>query len=258
MFGHLSRQGYLVQQSESVTELNENNECLVVGAHLWSNEEFSAIPRNSVIYNLEQLGSQGSNFSDQILSRCSGRRVADYSLTNVQFWRAAGFESVRHLPVRFDESIVRSLRGPQDEMTYDVLFYGSINRRRQEVLDELQKEGVLVKTLFNIFGDERDAFIRQSKIVLNMHFYESSILELPRLMYLWGNSVPVVTEVGPNTEVDLTLRDLVGGVSSSDIVQTVVSRLNSYAQTDQRAQMLAQVIQEKFTFEGFDIFQEKE
>jgi hypothetical protein len=49
------------------------------------------------------------------------------------------------------------------------------------------------------FGSERDEYIRQSKIVLNLHQHNSKILETVRLHYLMSNSKAILSQYDANT-----------------------------------------------------------
>jgi hypothetical protein len=83
-----------------------------------------------------------------------------------------------------------------------------------------------VKHLFSVYGSERDAAIADAKIVLNMHFYEDSIHEIVRTSYLLANSKAVVSECGPDTEIDDDIRQAMVAVPYRDIVQSCVALIN--------------------------------
>jgi hypothetical protein len=61
--------------------------------------------------------------------------VWDYSARNVKRWARLGVRDVRHLPVGYVPQLSRI---PRDEENIDVLFYGSVNERRQEILTALR------------------------------------------------------------------------------------------------------------------------
>jgi hypothetical protein len=105
----------------------------------------------------------------------------------------------------------------------DVLFYGSINERRAEIINELIKTGLRVKTLFGVYGKERDEWIGRSQLVLNHHFYNSHIFEIVRVFYLLSNSIAVVGEVNDSTSIDSLYKD---GIYASKYEDLVDSCLN--------------------------------
>ncbi len=77
----------------------------------------------------------------------------------------------------------------------DVLFYGSMNYRRANILGKLEARGLDVRLLpVGTYGAERDGWTARSKVVLNVHYYTPGIAEDVRLSYLWANRKCVVTE----------------------------------------------------------------
>ena len=99
--------------------------------------------------------------------------VWDYSPENVEVLRANGVQNIQLVPLGFHEKLRTIQRG---EQTTDVLFYRSLNDRRRAVLNELAKS-CDVRLLYGKFGQERDAEIARAKIVLNIHYYDSQIME---------------------------------------------------------------------------------
>jgi len=58
----------------------------------------------------------------------------------------------------------------------------------------------------------RDGLIARAKLVLNAHFHDAQVFEMPRVGYLLANGVPVVAELGARTQIDPALRDAVRAV----------------------------------------------
>lgn len=64
---------------------------------------------------------------------------------------------------------------------YDVLFYGDTEcPRRREFLQQIQKR-FKIKISYNVFGIELENEIKKAKTVVNIHYYENSLLETTRL-----------------------------------------------------------------------------
>jgi len=155
---------------------------ILFGAHLIEHE----IPQGTILYNLEQ------RWDERTLAHLHTHEVWDYSAHNVEKLQALGIPA-QHVPVGFVPELVRIDKAPTD---IDVLFYGSLNERRAQVLEALRARGLRVKHLFGTYGRERDAAIARSKIVLSMHFYEEAIFEEARVFYLLANGRFVVAERG--------------------------------------------------------------
>jgi hypothetical protein len=78
----------------------------------------------------------------------------------------------------------------------DVLFYGSLNPRRKVILDRIVAQCKL-RHLFGVYGEQRDALIARSKIVLNLHCTPAQIFEQTRVSYLLNNAQFVLCETSP-------------------------------------------------------------
>jgi len=79
----------------------------------------------------------------------------------------------------------------------------------------------------NIWGDERDNLIYRSKIVLNIHYYETKIFEIIRISHLLANRAFVISEDSNATSI---YADLVGGYvecAYAEIVNKVVYYLDN-------------------------------
>lgn len=168
---------------------------IILGAHLLSEREAQSLPPGTIIYNLEQLGaSQLPAHYDQLSARY---QIWDYTPVNLAFWgqRICAFPP---LLVEIGYAPQLSRIAPVAEQDIDVLFYGSINERRRDVLRRLEEAGVRVCAVFGAYGRERDALIARAKIVLNMHCYEAKLFEAVRVSYLLANAKAVVSETSPD------------------------------------------------------------
>jgi hypothetical protein len=195
---------------------------LLFGGHLiGSQESADRIPNNTVIVNLEQL--RGFNIGARPVYTSLLRRLAvwDYSPRNIeQIKTLMRNPHVSHFGIGYTPEMTRRQTAPQ---TTDVLFYGSLNDRRAAILQGLRRAGLNVKHLFSVYGEERDAAIAGAKIVLNMHYYEDSIHEIVRTSYLLANGKAVVSECGPDTEIEDDIRDALVAVPYKDIVENCVA-----------------------------------
>jgi hypothetical protein len=63
--------------------------------------------------------------------------------------------------------------------------------------------------LFGVYGEQRDAIIARSKLVLNIHYYPAKIFEIVRISWLLANAVCVVSEDSP---LDSALESVQDGI----------------------------------------------
>lgn len=173
---------------------------IVFGAHLLEPAVAASLPAWTVVCNFEQIDLHAA-FNDW--RRLQGLRQAtvwDYSAGNAEYVRAlTSNPRVRHVPLGYVPSLTRIAAHSEREI--DVLFYGSLNPRRAQMLEALRDRGLEVRHLFGIYGQERDAAIARAKVVLNLHYYEARRFELVRVSYLLANRTAVVAECDAGTEL---------------------------------------------------------
>jgi hypothetical protein len=193
---------------------------ILIGFHLLDIKYVSQLPKNSILINVEQfLG--GTPWNENILHWIQSFEVWDYSTQNIEFFKAQGIENIKYLELGYQSELSRiEIKAVQD---IDVLFYGSINDRRAKVLDALKSSGLNVHTIFGIYGKDRDDLIARSKLVLNLHYYDSEIFEVVRVFYLLSNSIPVVGEINPSTVVSDIYKNSVLGVPYQELVNACIS-----------------------------------
>jgi hypothetical protein len=202
---------------------------IVLGAHLLDAQGLDALPADAIIYNSEQIDDDSRWLTSQYVGALKKRTVWDYSTENVRRLTALGSRSVQFVPVGYVPELAR-IPHVSDEI--DVLFYGSVNPRRQHILDQLQARGLNVVVLFGAYGEERDRAIARAKVVLIVHFYEAKIFEIVRAAYLLSNRKAVVAECGPDTFVEPELRDAICAAPYERLVDACVELVRDPARRD--------------------------
>ena len=190
-----------MQAELGVNTLRPGAKHILLGAHLLGDKQAAIVPHFSILYNLEQLGEGGAAelpLSYWDLARRS--EVWDYSPLNCEEWNRRKIISTI-VPIGYVPELVKITPSPGRDI--DVLFYGSMNERRQNVLMELHRSGLRVMPMFGEYGAVRDKAISRAKIVLNVHYYDSKVFEIVRVSYLMANCMAVVTEDSPDLPDDL-------------------------------------------------------
>jgi hypothetical protein len=156
-------------------------------------------PQDLILYNLEQVYQNPPLMTPSYVALLKRHPVWDYSVRNIATMAASGIKAslcgVGYMP-----GLTRIPAAPAKDI--DVLFIGSMNPRRGQVLEQIAAGGAVVKVAFDIYGAERDALIARAKIVLNLHFYAAKLFEIVRVSYLLANRVCVVSETGLDTDLE--------------------------------------------------------
>lgn len=191
---------------------------IIIGCHLLDPAHIDQVPRDSIIINTEQIADDQTEWNGDILKWASRFETWDYSEKNIARLKRAGVREPKLLRLGFHEKLARIRKpGVQD---IDVLFYGSIGDRRQRIIDALRAAGCSTHAVFGVYGAERDRLIARSKVVLNMHHYNSRIFEIVRVFYLMSNAKAVVGEVGENTEIAPRYAEGIFASRHEDLVQS--------------------------------------
>jgi SAM-dependent methyltransferase len=197
---------------------------LIFGAHLLAPEQMQTIPQGSIIYNLEQLG--GALLKPAYYELAARLQIWDYDLRNIEYWKQFnGAYAPVHVPIGYVPELSRIAASPSQDI--DVLFYGSLNDRRNRILNALKNAGVNVHTVFGVYGKDRDDLIARARIVLNIHFYESKVFEIVRVSYLLANSKAVVTESSEDVEMGKGLSEAVLSLPYDQLVEGCCSLLRN-------------------------------
>jgi hypothetical protein len=155
------------------------------------------IPPDAIVYNAEQVSANTGISVIQALKQYTerGHVIWDYSEANLTWLRERGARAVM-CPIGYVPEMETIAPPPGGVEDIDVLFYGSVNPRRKQLLDAMEARGLRVVRLFGVYGKDRDAYIARSKIVLNLHFYQRPVFEIFRVSHLLANRKCVVSEDG--------------------------------------------------------------
>lgn len=201
LYHTISNMGYCCKLVNTI-DSNSENYYLILGGHNYLDQ----FPKNYIIYQLEQtnifvIDDSGNKkeklFSNRyILTLMNATQVWDYSLSNIKYLKKHyNLTNLYHLPIYYTPYL-DTMKYHMEERPIDILFYGSINSRREKILKELEKKYKVGIYVNNLWDKDRDDMIKKSKIVVNIHYYDNAILELHRISYLLSNKCLVISEIG--------------------------------------------------------------
>lgn len=148
-----------------------------------------------VIFQLEQSVSSRWFTKEYVKSLTSSVGVLEYSLTNIAFLskNELKYPSVHYLPIGSSQGEKFADKGVPKK--FDFIFYGDSlsSERRRKFLEKLQ-EKYTVKICNDLFGRELYSAIQEAKAVINIHYYEGALLEMPRICECISLGVPVLSE----------------------------------------------------------------
>jgi len=183
----LLRRGYEVSFRKNRIAADAVN--IVFGAHLIEPCRMDVVlGSNCIVFNTEQMQSDSSFVGDSYRDILRGHYVWDYSATNAIHSDVG--TSLFHFTYVPELDRIRKARLPG----LDLVFYGSLNDRRREILAALEARGLRVGAVTGLYGADRDQHIANARCVLNTHFYDSRVFQQIRCFYPLTSGIPVVSE----------------------------------------------------------------
>jgi hypothetical protein len=200
-----------------------------------------AIATDAILYNLEQVDAGSDWMRPELMDLFRRHTLWDYSETNAAKLCALGIPVAKVVPVGYTRELTRIEHAREPDI--DVLFVGSKNPRRQQVLEAMREAGLRVAFFFGVYGEKRDALIARAKLMLNMHFYDAKVLEVVRISYLLANRCAVLSERSADKHEDEAFAE---GVAFADY-DCLAERARELIDTPEECARLAQC--------GFEIMQ---
>lgn len=179
-------------------------------------------PGKYCIYQLEQLNDKNvasnkpgnahetlikTHFNPTFMALLQNSATAfDYSSVNLNYYPASVRSKVAVLPPPVYDmpgaAAAAAATAPNNPYSSDILFYGSLNPRRERILTQLTQALIRrgytsynIRVVSRLFGEELLQYVARARIVLNIHFYANSILETDRMhTALQFNNVTVISE----------------------------------------------------------------
>jgi len=170
--------------------------CIVLGALPPHHEPLRQLDRRkALVFNFEQLGSTSSIAGPEYLQWLRQWLVLDYHSRNVDHLRRlhGPAQQVLELPIVPSPSLLLGPSLPADRCV-DVLFFGSQSDRRTALLRQLEESGLRVETVAGAYGDELTPAIRRARLVLHIHYYETGLFPVARVLQPVVAGVPIVCE----------------------------------------------------------------
>lgn len=210
---------------------------LVFGAHLGFDtglrERYTCL-----FVNLEQLGRGGAALGEDYVKLLAASAVIEYDADNIAAYTTHA-DDVPLFPLLYAPYLKPEQAVPLEERPIDLLFIGSMNERRREMLQRIEASGRRV-ALFDqpLYGPERDEVILQAKAVVNLHFYPSSRFEQARVSHCLSLGTPVLSERRAQTRPHAAFEDCVTWFDEASLAEMFGSHFGTPAFFEQaRAQL---------------------
>ena len=150
------------------------------------------LPIYYISIQLEQLKSCQSINDNYYLKLKNSVAVFDYAEENIPILKTHNIKNIFLQMLPINKRVIQV-----DQYKYDVLFMGELLPRRLTILNYL-------KTIFNIkiisdcFGNKINKYLKKSKIILNIHACDYSLLEINQLFESFVYKNIIISEKSDN------------------------------------------------------------
>ncbi len=193
---------------------------IILCAHLLNISDYDIIPNSSILYNLELITEDSTSpwMTPEYFDLFNKLVVWDINKKNLPILKKKGVsKKVHHVPLGYYPGLTRISKPVLQDI--DVLFYGSVNQRRQDILNGLIEAGLKVEVFSGLFGKQRDDYISRAKVVVHIHYFEGNIFDQARIFYLLANKKAVVSEWGDTSDLGKDLEEAVALVPYDQIIE---------------------------------------
>lgn len=163
--------------------------CLLGGWELANKISLDTLHRKYtkiIVFNQEQIGNKTHNFVTK--EYYTLLKLAD-EVWDYDEWNINALKTLRSdIKLQILKPSSKLNAGCADTKDIDVLFYGCMNNRRQQILNELKNLGIKVAIPQMVFGDALNPWIARSRICLNIHYYADTALQEQARMIRWVSS----------------------------------------------------------------------
>lgn len=214
-------------------------------------------PDRRICFQMEQSVSQRWFSQEYLFVLHESLCVLDYSINNIEYLSLNGIQypKVFYVPVGARSLSDDNLPNPIKK-TIDILFYGDVKSspRRQRILSTLQ-DYYNITIIDDKFGLDMEQIIKSAKIVLNIHYYENALLEMPRIQECLSLGVPVVSESSQDQDRYPELGSAVTFFDSSNVPEmiSIINSSLSSSDSNERVKNAVKLGQRRFGF-MFDRF----
>lgn len=200
-------------------EKDKNLYLLFVGTITLINENITYLPPNKyIIYQIEQLNQNKfyyNNLNQNILNLIfKSYKIYDYSIVNLdyypEFMRTIVKIYIPYIPYIpfFKNNLENFESGLREDNKKNILFIGTLNERRTNILNNLKKYIVSQNLDYNLiifqklFNNELKELLKTCDFVLNLHYYNNAILEVFRFEDVIPYNVKILSEEPGNKSED--------------------------------------------------------
>jgi hypothetical protein len=172
-------------------------------------------------------------------------------MRNVEVLRKAGVENIKHCKIGYVPELSYFERNKPEERDIDILAYMYVSDRRIKILEQFSNnKNINFVHIQSVYGDDRDAYIKRAKLVINIHNHDNQIFEMVRVSHAIQNKIPVLAERNPTTDFPSYMEGTIYTTPYDNFVNKAYELIKNPAQMDRDAENALEVFK-KSPMENF-------
>lgn len=247
---------YEIKMIMKCIDVDPNDETLHIGIF----NLVDKMPKNYIMYNIEppenrdEIYNKKLNNAKAILNYCE---EIGFPKDSINYYKNITFPSVLYHPIienlfNIDKNLYKE--------EIDVLFYGSMNERRINLVKYIKSAGINIycpnRPLsndypHNVFGKEKDILIEKSKIIVLSLYYEKDI-EFPRAVYCLSKKKCIIADSwGDNYKLSEYFDNIFPVVETKKICETIKYYLENENERKIIGQNGYEYVKNKYNIENY-------
>lgn len=194
-------------------EKDKNLYLLFVGTITLINENITYLPPNKyIIYQIEQLNQNKYYYNklnqNMINLMLTSYAIYDYSIVNLDYYPEFMRTIVKIVIPYIPYNLENFESGLREDNKKNILFIGTLNERRTNILNNLKNYIVSQNLDYNLiifqklFNNQLKELFKTCSYVLNLHYYDNAILEVFRFEDVIPYNVKILSEEPGNKTED--------------------------------------------------------
>jgi len=182
--------------TEEICNKTKNNELYLI---IHNDALHTNLPKHFILYQIEQLTS--NFFTPKYLKELQVSDIIwEFSMRNKSKYDKIKLNKIFYQPMPFYYNAINESKKLTNEYidNYDVAFYGATNNRRVKILNHISSK-FKTNIGFGKICKERDNVIKESKLILNLHYYKDASLEACRINEILQYDKIIISEL-PNSK----------------------------------------------------------
>jgi glycosyltransferase involved in cell wall biosynthesis len=181
-------------------EIDKNNEELHIG--IFNFVKLNNLPKKYIMYNIETQNyiDNTIEYKNKLQGANAVINIYNFNLEELKYHTKL-YNKMIYIPLTYHISLENMYNVnilDEKNQDIDVLFYGSLNKRRIDIIDILKQSGIniyVAQNYFpdNCFGKDKDNLIERSKIILLLNYYYDDY-DMVRATYLLSKKKCIICD----------------------------------------------------------------